>query len=98
MFHILQERRQQGFRTAAYPAAPPNIPDRFRGLPILDSKKCDDGCRACVDACPTGAVRFDDALSLDLGKCLFCTDCTSACPTGAVRYSTEYRLAVRNRE
>jgi Ni,Fe-hydrogenase III small subunit len=37
-------------------------------------------------------------LSLDLGKCLFCTDCTSACPSGAVRYSTEYRLAVRKRE
>jgi Ni,Fe-hydrogenase III small subunit/NAD-dependent dihydropyrimidine dehydrogenase PreA subunit len=98
MINLLRERWRQGFRTAAYPAAPPSIPDRFRGLPILDSQKCDDGCRACVEACPTGAVRFDDRLSLDLGKCLFCTDCTSACPTGAVRYSTEYRLAVRKRE
>lgn len=98
MFNLLRERWQQGFRTAAYPAAPPGIPDRFRGLPILDSQKCDEGCKACVDACPTGAVQFDEKLSLDLGKCLFCTDCTSACPTGAVRYSTEYRLAVRKRE
>jgi Ni,Fe-hydrogenase III small subunit len=35
---------------------------------------------------------------VDLGRCLFCTDCLDACPEGAVKYSTDYRLAVRQRE
>ena len=98
MFNVIRERWRQGFKTAAYPLAPPNIPDRLRGLPILDSKKCEEGCRECVEACPAGAVQADGRLSVDLGKCLFCRDCTAACPTGAIRYSTEYRLSVRHRE
>ena len=34
-------------------------------------------CRACVDACPTGAIgrTATAALTLDLGRCLFCADC-----------------------
>lgn len=98
MLKVIRERLRQGFRTAAYPNQPPAIPDRFRGLPILDSGRCEEGCRECVEACPTGALAMDGKLALDLGKCLFCTDCVSACPSGAVRYSTEYRLAVRRRE
>jgi Ni,Fe-hydrogenase III small subunit len=38
-----------------------------------------------------------DKVSIDLGKCLFCTDCVEACPEQAITYSTDYRLAVRQR-
>jgi Ni,Fe-hydrogenase III small subunit/Pyruvate/2-oxoacid:ferredoxin oxidoreductase delta subunit len=98
MLQVSLERLRQGHRTAAYPAQAPTLPDRFRGLPVLDASRCPDGCRACVEACPTGAVAADEAgLRLDLGRCLFCTDCVEACPEGAIRYTTEYRLAVRDR-
>ena len=57
------------------------LPDRFRGLPVLDASKCPDGCRACAEACPTDAITFDGkGLRLDLGRCLFCTDCTRPVP------------------
>lgn len=83
----------------AYPAKEPVLPDRFRGLPVIDSSKCAEGCRDCAVACPTDAITIEGGrVSLDLGRCLFCTDCVEACPQGAIRYTQEYRLATRSRE
>jgi Ni,Fe-hydrogenase III small subunit/NAD-dependent dihydropyrimidine dehydrogenase PreA subunit len=91
-------RLRQGHRTLAYPKSEPSLPDRLRGLPLLDSGRCPDGCAACVEACPTDALRSDGGLRVDLGRCLFCPDCAQACPEGAIRYSGEWRLAARTRE
>src|SRR5450755_4278950 len=100
MINVIRARYRQGHRTIAYPAGkPPPLPDRFRGLPVLDESKCPDGCRACVEACPTDAIARDDqGLRLDLGRCLFCTECVEACPEGAIRYTRDYRLATRTRD
>jgi Ni,Fe-hydrogenase III small subunit/formate hydrogenlyase subunit 6/NADH:ubiquinone oxidoreductase subunit I len=98
MLKILLARAKQGHRTARYPDAPPVLPDRLRGAPAIDPTKCADGCRACVEACPTDALASDGSrLSLDMGRCLFCTDCTRACPEGAIAFTTEHRLAARSR-
>jgi Ni,Fe-hydrogenase III small subunit/ferredoxin len=101
MLKILYERiHQQGYRTIAYPdASPPALPDRFRGLPVIDSSKCPTGCRECIEACPTSAISHDGkSLKIDLGRCIFCPDCTEACPEGAIRYTQDYRLATRGRD
>jgi Ni,Fe-hydrogenase III small subunit/Pyruvate/2-oxoacid:ferredoxin oxidoreductase delta subunit len=99
MLNILSQRLQQGFRTSSYPKTAPQLPDRFRGLPILDEAKCPDGCQVCAEACPTDAlVRKDGSLRVDMGRCLFCVECSTACPAGAVSYSQDYRLATRKRE
>ncbi|MFI5368855.1 MAG: 4Fe-4S dicluster domain-containing protein [Spirochaetia bacterium] len=101
MLRILRERLRQGHRTMGFPRGePPALPARFRGLPVIDQSKCRDGCTSCIEACPTGALArgAGRTLQIDLGKCLFCGDCTAACPTGAVSFSSDYRLAVRNRE
>ncbi|MBI1783633.1 NADH-quinone oxidoreductase subunit NuoB [Candidatus Sumerlaeota bacterium] len=99
MIKILLARMQQGHRTMKYPdGPPPELPDRFRGLPAINNSKCPEDCRVCADACPTGAISLDGNVRIDLGKCLFCTDCTRACPEGAISYTGEYRLAVRQRQ
>lgn len=99
MFELLRTRWRQGNRTIAFPAAPPTLPDRFRGRPEIDASKCVEGCRECANACPTEAIDASGPTPrLDLGRCLFCTDCTDACPTGAVAFTTDYRLATRTRE
>jgi Ni,Fe-hydrogenase III small subunit/ferredoxin len=100
MLSIIHERLRQGRRTIAYPAGDmPSLPDRFRGLPLLDESRCQDGCQACAMACPTDAIsRDENGLRLDLGRCLFCTECVEACPEGAIRYSQDHRLASRTRD
>jgi Ni,Fe-hydrogenase III small subunit/formate hydrogenlyase subunit 6/NADH:ubiquinone oxidoreductase subunit I len=110
MWNILRARVKQGHRTAKYPDVPPALPDRMRGAPALDPSLCKEGCRACIDACPTDAITAPDGtghdggrpqtpgLELDMGRCLFCTDCTDACPEGAIRFTPEHRLAAKHRE
>ncbi|NQV28912.1 MAG: NADH-quinone oxidoreductase subunit NuoB [Rhodopirellula sp.] len=100
MLKILRERQRQGHRTMAWPDGDaPTLPERYRGLPVLQSEKCPESCRTCAEACPTSAIEFDSqSMKLDLGRCLFCTDCMDACPEGALSYSGEFRMAVNSRE
>jgi Ni,Fe-hydrogenase III small subunit/Pyruvate/2-oxoacid:ferredoxin oxidoreductase delta subunit len=100
MFSLIKERIRQGHRTIAFPQELPILPERFRGLPVLDAAKCLPDCRLCAEACPTNAIVGSNskALLIDLGRCLFCTDCVQSCPTGAIEYSQEHRLAARTRD
>ena len=101
MMRILLARLQQGHRTMDYPdGPPPPLPDRFRGAPVIDTAKCPDGGRLCVEACPTDAIALTTSgrVRVDLGRCLFCTDCKDACPEGAVTHAQDWRLSTRTRE
>ncbi len=100
MWKILKNRLQQGHRTSSYPEGSSGLPERFRGRPELSPGLCGAGCSACVEACPTGALRLEPGKSvrLDLGRCLFCVECAEACPEGAVSFSRDHRLAAGRRE
>lgn len=101
MLKILRARLFQKHRTMRYPKAPPPpLPDRFRGAPRVDAGRCVAACRACCDACPSGALMrgADGALRVDLGRCLFCPDCAAACPQGAITHDGGHALAARERD
>jgi Ni,Fe-hydrogenase III small subunit/NAD-dependent dihydropyrimidine dehydrogenase PreA subunit len=98
MWSILKTRLSQGHRTTRFPLELPVLSERYRGKPTIDRSKCPDGCRECVDACPTDAISTSGGLAIDLGKCLFCTACVEACPPGAIRYTQDYRLATSRRD
>ncbi len=98
MTNILLARLQQKHRTTAYPdGAPPPLPDRFRGRPVIDAAACPAGCRACAEACPTGAIDANDPARIDLGRCLFCPECANACPRHAITHAENFQLAARDR-
>jgi len=94
----LLARLQQGHRTVSFPKGTPVLPERFQGRPVVDSAKCAAGCKLCVDNCPTGAIKKENnVLSIDMGRCLFCSQCQECCSCGAIRFSGEYRLAARTK-
>lgn len=98
MLNIFRERVRQGYRTSPFPQTEPVLSERFRGLPLLDTSLCQNGCSDCESRCPTEALSHKDGKTvLDLGRCLFCADC-SVCPHGAMSFSADYRLAVNKRQ
>jgi Ni,Fe-hydrogenase III small subunit/ferredoxin len=99
MLHSLFERIRQGYRTMPFPRTPPPLAERFRGQPVLEPGRCAAGCRACLEACPVGAITIAaNGPVIDQGLCLFCPACSEACPVGALCFSREYRLAARARQ
>jgi tetrathionate reductase subunit B len=74
---------------------------RDDGLIIIDPKKC-SGCMNCVDACPYGAIFYNEGLQI-AQKCTGCAHlldrgwtvprCVDACPTEALTFGEEADLA-----
>jgi Ni,Fe-hydrogenase III small subunit len=96
MLTILRERFRQGYRTGKFPKQEPVLPDRFRGLPRLLQEQCPAGCDECVGLCPFGAISVKNGVSIDLGRCLFCSDCPVR-GRGCLEFTGDYRLAARTR-
>jgi Ni,Fe-hydrogenase III small subunit len=94
MFRAIASRFRQGHRTMPYPAAPLQMPERFRGYPVVASlSRCvEQGDKSAH--CPYGAFSAEGGGCLDLGKCLFCAECSA----GNIEFTTEYQLAVTSRE
>jgi pyruvate formate lyase activating enzyme len=49
----------------------------------LDAKEC-IRCLACVEACASNAIAYENTLTVDRSKCSGCFTCVSVCPTGAL--------------
>jgi Ni,Fe-hydrogenase III small subunit/NAD-dependent dihydropyrimidine dehydrogenase PreA subunit len=100
VYNIIKTRLSQGHRTVKYPKEAPSLPDRFRGLPKIESSQCNKECSQCLTACPVRAVKKDagGTISIDLASCIFCDNCEGACPDNAIRFTHEYRTAARRRQ
>ncbi|MCL2716101.1 MAG: 4Fe-4S dicluster domain-containing protein [Alphaproteobacteria bacterium] len=71
-------------------------------VPAIDSTTCllaraaFATCRACADACPTGALTAGpDALTIEASRCLGCGLCVPACPEAAIASPLRFDLTIR---
>lgn len=79
--------------------------DGVLGMPRYRPERCDEGCRACAEVCPTDAItmretpdRTGGRLDVDYGRCVVCQLCVEACPTDAMEASQDWAFGVRRRE
>lgn len=70
------------------------VPGIFRGRPEISSEKVDE--KTLADICPTNAI-LENPVRIDLGKCTFCAECSRLYP-GKIHFTTDYRMAVNERE
>ncbi len=77
--------------------------DGVFGMPRFAPDKCETGCTACADSCPTDAITVsagaggNDRLTVDYGRCIACQLCVEACPAGAATSSFDWAFGVRER-
>jgi len=50
---------------------------------LVQEKNC-QGCRRCVEVCPTGAITFTPNLTINRLSCVSCGHCAAVCYTGAL--------------
>jgi Ni,Fe-hydrogenase III small subunit len=108
MLDLLRARWRQGTPTASLPAAGRGLPERFRGLPVLEPASAagweanDTSALEARDAraLPSSLVTAgeDGRPALDLGACLFSPEEAGASPAGTVAYTRDYRMASSTRE
>ena len=61
--------------------------------PSFSAEKCDRECKACVDACPSGALTRESAIPvLDPEKCMLCSACKESCEHEAIRLKPDEKI------
>lgn len=93
MLKTIKNRFEQGYRTSAYPKAPIELPERYRGRPEIIKDAAKDMIDACAEACPQDAI--DPAhKKIDLGRCVFCGHCERLSKGTFVTFTRDFELAV----
>ncbi|MBW1782851.1 MAG: 4Fe-4S binding protein [Deltaproteobacteria bacterium] len=71
-----------------------------QGIVLIDDDVC-IGCRECVEACPFGAMQYEEAEEIAI-KCDLCVErlaqnmkpaCMSVCPTGCIHFGPQKSIA-----
>jgi Ni,Fe-hydrogenase III small subunit len=94
VFDFLRARLRQGTRTLPFPEVGADLPERFRGLPVLDGPCADPG--PLPSAMLVGTA--DGGVALDIGACLFSPEEAGCHAGGNVRFTNDHRMACSTRD
>jgi Ni,Fe-hydrogenase III small subunit len=87
-----------GVVTVRYPERPAQVPERFRGAPLVRPGSA-IATLPSPSVCPSGAITYGSDRSsydVDLGRCLFCGRCAES-SKGAIELGRRVELAARRR-
>ncbi|MGZ4863025.1 MAG: 4Fe-4S dicluster domain-containing protein [Halobacteriota archaeon] len=82
-------------------AAEVEVPEAYRGVPVIDPEKC-ILCGRCGKVCPAGAIALRTSASektvrIFVGHCVFCSECAMICPVSAITMTKVWDTVVTDR-
>jgi len=113
LFLTLKQVFQPKF-TRQYPEVKWDIPDSFRGRPVLvlendGTERC-VACGLCSRVCPALAIevqanetelekeRYPEKFEINMLRCIYCGFCEEVCPEEAIVMSNEFELVFSSQE
>lgn len=101
-------RRKPTVFTVQFPEERLDLPNAFRGMPVLvqmdNGKERCVACGLCEWACPTDCItifpaetadeveRYPAVFDIDLSRCMYCGLCEEACPEEAIVMSQQVEV------
>lgn len=95
MFDFIRTRLRQGTRTSSFPKGTTEFPERFRGLPVLDTTHRGEPVTPPSRLLTTGPTGQP---VLDVGACLFSPEEAVTGSAGTVAFTHDHRMASSTRE
>ena len=94
MLDFLRTRLRQGTRTVPVAGAGADLPERFRGLPVLDPAPCGE-----THPVPSAVFAHDaeGRPAVDVGACLFAPEEAACGAAGRIAFTRDYRMASSTR-
>ncbi len=83
--------------TIMYPEVTMELPSNYRGMIILDIKKCTQ-CSLCARICPANAVKMYQKdgkrnPGINYARCIFCGFCVDICPSNGLEFTDVHDTA-----
>lgn len=96
MLNVLKNRLEQGCKTSTYPKTSIELPERYRGRPIIHENPPAQLLAECAAACPQNAIDIENKC-IDMGRCVFCGNCERLSKGKCVSFTRDFELAVSER-
>ncbi len=97
MLNTLKNRYEQGYRTSAYPRTTIQLPERYRGMPVVYRSAAKELAEQCALACPQNAIDAERRV-IDMGRCVFCGTCERLSKGKFVSFTQAFELSTAERE